>query len=173
MLLEVIVAAVLLGALAGGKLPRLNELELRGSGFIFAALFTQLALPAAAKFDPSLPPYLLILSFLLLLIGLSRNRMTPAIILMIIGVFLNFAVISANRGMPVKAALPARGADQLHVRMTETTYLPWLADVIPWPLPGPLGGLVSLGDLFLSVGVFLLIFNGMMYTGKRRLKRKT
>ncbi len=171
MLLEVIIAAVLLGLLAGGKLSRLNELELRGSGLMFAALLAQLGLPKIATSNPTLAPHILVVSFAVLLIALRLNKKTPAIVLMSFGVLLNFIVVAANNGMPVEtAALSSAAADLIHIPITDSTLLPWLGDIIPWPMPGALGGLVSIGDLFLSLGVFLLLFNGMMYIGRRRKK---
>jgi hypothetical protein len=169
MLLEVIIAALIIGIAAGGSLRRLNDLQLRGSSLIFAALMIQLLLPKIGDFQPSLASYLLTGSFAVLLIALLTNKITPPIILMSLGVLLNLIVITANSGMPVLAkVLPVAADDRIHIPMTQTTRFPWLADIIPWTLPGTLHGLVSAGDLFLSAGVFVLILSGMMYKGKRR-----
>lgn len=172
MLLEVIIAAIILGLIAGGSLPRLNDLELRGSGLIFIALAAQLGLPAIGRLSPEAAPAVLVASFVLLLVALLVNEKTLAIMVMATGVFLNLVVIAANSGMPVKAeSLPAAAVDLVHIPISEATRLPWLGDIIIWPLPGVLSGLVSLGDLFLSAGVFMLIYEGMMYKGKRRKRR--
>ena len=172
MLLEVIVAAIIVGLIAGGSLPRLNDLELRGSGLIFIALAAQLGLPVIGRLSREAVPAVLVTSFVLLLVALLVNKKTVPIVAMATGIFLNFAVIAANSGMPVKAeALPAAAADLVHIPISEATRLPWLGDIIIWPLPGAFNGLVSLGDLFLSAGVFMLIYDGMMYKGKRRKRR--
>lgn len=169
MLLEVIIVAIIVGLVSGGRLPRLNDLELRGSGLIFIALVTQLGLPTAGRLRPEAAPAILVASFALLLLALLLNEKTTPIVVMTTGVFLNLVVIAANRGMPVKAAaLPAAAADLIHIPISEATRLPWLGDIITWPLPGAFSGLVSPGDIFLSAGVFMLIYSGMMYKGKRR-----
>lgn len=171
MLLEVIFFALIFGTFAGGKLFRLNDVKMRGSGLIFAALVTQMGLPIVARVSPTAAFPILILSFSALLIALLLNKKTPAVIMMSTGVFLNLLVIAANKGMPVRAsAIPVAAADVIHIRMSAATRFPWLADVISWPLPGPLSGIVSLGDLFLSAGVFILIFDGMIYRGRRRAR---
>ena len=83
---------------------------------------------------------------------------------------LNLTVIIANGGyMPVGQAdieragfphiaerLASQGRFEKSRPRDETTRLPWLADVIHVPLPGP-DRLMSAGDLLVAAGVFLLI----------------
>ncbi len=169
MLLEVIAAAIIFGLISGGRLPRLNDLELRGATLIFIALLVQLTLPAIGRLEAKAAPVVLIGSFVLLVAALLSNKKTPAVLLMTVGVSLNLLVIAINGGMPVAtSALSAAADDLIHIPISDTTRLPWLGDVIRWPLPGALNGLVSLGDFFLSAGVFLIIYVGMLYKGRRR-----
>jgi hypothetical protein len=84
-----------------------------------------------------------------------------------LGLLLNFVVISSNGGMPVvPAAAVAAGlhgrlsipiGDFVHVLGTTATRLPWLADALPLPW-APLVKIVSsAGDVLLYVGVVAFI----------------
>src|SRR3990170_1054070 len=167
MLLEVIVISILAGWLVGGKVSRLTDVRLVGAGYIIAAFAVQALVPKASAADPRLGYLFHVGSYLILLVALSRNEPSPAIALMAAGIFLNFIVISFNGGMPVAAVPAAAIKDAVHIAMDKTTRLPWLGDVIPWPLPGPLKGQVSPGDLLLAAGIAVLIIQGMRYTGRR------
>jgi hypothetical protein len=76
-----------------------------------------------------------------------------------IGIFMNFAVIALNRGMPVlPAAVEIAGgsADLVaagkHVLLDESTRLPFLGDLIPLP-----GTVISMGDVFLAIGLGVFV----------------
>ena len=171
MLIEVIVVGILIGLLTGGNFRRLADIRLVGIELLIAAFIMQSLVSSVSAWRPELGHFLLIASYLLLLAGLSRNKLTMGISLMATGVFLNLVVIFANGGMPVKIdAWPAGFSDHIHIQLSKATRLPWLGDVVTWPLPGSLGGLVSIGDILLSVGVFALIIQGMKYRGHHRFK---
>jgi hypothetical protein len=98
---------------------------------------------------------------LLAVVILNRNR--PGLWLAGIGVLMNFTVIALNGGMPVmgEAAEVASGfapgnpvisESYKHVVLDETTWLPFLADVIPIRVAN-YGQVLSLGDVFLAVGL--------------------
>ena len=171
MLLEVIAASLLAGWLIGGRISRLADVKLTGAEFIIAAFIVQALVSRVAAVDQTLGYLFHVGSYLMLLAALSRNEPSAAIGLMAAGVFLNFVVISLNGGMPVSVAVPVTFDDSIHIRLTDNTLLPWLGDVITWPLPGPLRGLASIGDILLSAGVAALIIQGMRYTG-RRIRRE-
>ncbi len=169
MLIEVIILAVLLGWLAGGKLTRLSKVNLVGMNLLIWAFILQTLVPSISAFYDVVGYSILLISYFILLVALSQNRLNLDIILLMIGVFLNFIVILANGGMPVKIeAFPVGFNDHVHIQMTKMTNLPWLGDIIPWPFPGFFGGLVSLGDIFLAAGIFVLVVQGMTYRGQRR-----
>jgi len=108
---------------------------------------------------------------ILLLIGFWYNRKYIGIIIMSFGFFLNALVMMLNMGrMPVSydilqnnnlrdaAELLLAGRDSKHVLIDENTKLWFLSDVIC--LPGFFGntmGLVSIGDLIIVAGVFVLV----------------
>jgi len=108
---------------------------------------------------------------ILLLIGFWYNRKYTGIIIMSFGFLLNALVMMFNGGkMPVSydvlqnnnlreaAELLLAGRDSKHVLIDENTRLWFLSDVIY--LPGIFGnnfGLVSIGDLIIVAGVFVLV----------------
>jgi hypothetical protein len=89
--------------------------------------------------------------------------------LFVIGVLLNFLVISFNGGkMPVSITgikginsttieLPNREFDIKHIAVTPNTKLVYLADIILIPRPYPLPKILSIGDVFLMLGLFVFI----------------
>ncbi len=101
-------------------------------------------------------------SYVPLLVLVALNRGTPGMWLIGLGILMNFTVIVANSGMPVmsEAAYVAGGtnadadivASAKHVLLDTSTALPFLADVIPLRLFG-FGQVISLGDVFLAVGL--------------------
>lgn len=85
-----------------------------------------------------------------------------------LGFALNFLVIGVNGGaMPVTIDGLDPGLAQLledkgvitYSMITEQTRLPWLADtlIFPWPKAKAF----SIGDIFISLGVFWLVFKSM------------
>lgn len=186
MLVLAILLALAVGWVRGGKISRLADFQLALPWLIVVAFLVQAMLPRLSL--ASLAGYrfvLLILSYILLLWALSRNEFNWGIILSTMGVFFNFAVILVNGGMPVSStAVRAVGytgslsrletvRDGIHVLLQPTTRLPWLADIIPQPLPSPFGGVASVGDILLALGVFMLIQSKMIYVGRRRKNRES
>jgi hypothetical protein len=169
MLLEVLFLSLLAGRLVGGKITRLTGVNLAAAELFILAFLVRASAPRIAGVDPNLGFAALLGAYLLILTALWRNRRAAHIGLMAVGVSLNLLVIALNRGMPVSAlALTSPAGDGIHIAIDDTTRLAWLGDVILWPLPPPLRAFVSLGDLFLTAGVALMIVQGMMYVGRRR-----
>jgi hypothetical protein len=80
--------------------------------------------------------------------------------LVAVGGALNLLVVSANGGMPVDAEAAARAGtdvpiDYLHVVASPTTYLPFLADMIPMAI---FHSVYSVGDIAIAAGGFLIPF---------------
>ena len=118
--------------------------------------------------------YLFLLSHLLLLAFVWRNRRIEAIQVVGIGVLWNLAAIAANGGfMPISPATLARinpgtTPDQWMISQhyaysknvilyRESANLWLLSDVIVLPAPFPWPVAFSLGDLFIAVGVMVLL----------------
>lgn len=94
----------------------------------------------------------------------ARNVHLRGAALVALGSSLNAAVVLLNGGMPVdQAAAAAVSAqtvlnDALHIPLDEHTRLPWLADVLPFPL---FRSVYSFGDVLIAAGGFLLPFSAL------------
>ncbi|HJX07989.1 MAG TPA: DUF5317 family protein [Actinomycetota bacterium] len=175
-----IVLAVLLGYLLGGRLSRFENLRINRWGLaILGAVLTAIAnlFPALSIGpipDTVVGPILLALSYFLLAVFLISNRWIPAGYVMIAGLLLNLVVVVANGGMPVRAeAITTSGGDPAvlqdatvgkHHLMSDDDVLWHLGDVIG--VPEPIGVVLSPGDV--------LLYGGMVYSivqimrGRRR-----
>src|SRR5690242_20621688 len=106
MLIGSLVAGLVLGLLAGGRLDNLATVRLRLVQALFLGLFLRYAVQFAIENgnDPvsSLRLPLFTFGFLLLLTGLWANREHPGIPLAFVGILLNAVAMIANGGsMPV------------------------------------------------------------------------
>ena len=160
--LAVLTLAVAASWLRGGRLRNVAHAQLHASWLLFLGVAVQVGVDLAASRrllpDAGLSGWsLLLLSQLLVVAFLVRNRTLPGTWLVAAGLLLNAAVMAANRAMPVDpAAIAALGIDGAvvapgkHTLMTADTRLPWLADIIPVPW---LRSILSVGDLVLAVGL--------------------
>lgn len=172
--------ALVVGWLRGGRLGNLAHVTLRSSWMVLAGFAAQLLLAwLTARADPAgvagLP--LLVLSQVLLLGFLWRNRLLTGMPLVLAGFLLNAVVIIANGAMPVAPAAleavsgrPAALVPGKHQLLGADDALPWLADVLPIPL---LRTVVSVGDVVLAAGVGVLVVDLMRHRppGTRRRSR--
>lgn len=163
--LAIVLAAVAVAYVRGGRLHRLADAPIRSPWLLFLGLGLQLAVDLGAGrgflADASaLGLAVLVLSQVLVVAWLLLHRELPGVWLVAVGLALNAVVIAANGAMPVDPnAVRALGLGDLevpigkHTLLTEDTRLPWLADVLPLP---PLRSIVSIGDLVIAVGMFPL-----------------
>ncbi len=181
MLFEAALLAIIVGLVAGGRLGRLKDLELRAPWLFIAAAVVQVGLMVAgvrgALWAGRVGPAVYLVTLVMVLLGLWWNRRLPGAVVVGVGVLLNFLVIAANGGsMPVDRALAQRaGNDALvklldsptytrHEPVTEGTRLRALGDVVALPtlIPRPkffCPG--SIGDVFVTVGACWLLLAGM------------
>lgn len=158
--------AILVGYLAGGRLGNLADLRFRWPPAGLAGIALQFA-PVAGRGGT----WLLVTSFLFLFVAAGVNRSLPGFAFILIGLWLNFVVITVNGGMPVTAhALAASGqadtlgalrsgGDTKHHLATGADELVLLGDAIP--IPPPVHQAVSLGDLFTYSGAMWFVIRGM------------
>jgi hypothetical protein len=195
--LAVILGSVGLGLLAGGRLRRLERLRLRWWALAPIGLGMQLA-PVPS--DPgnvatAVSTAMVIASFPVLLVFVANNLRTPGFPALLIGLALNFAVITPNGGMPVSAGAirtasgslqtpPLERSDPKHHILTDQDVLTPLADIIA--VGPPLRAVLSAGDLFVYSGLAWLIIATMReptqqiaptrpsrgYRGKHRIHRR-
>lgn len=169
----IIVASVLAGGIAGGRLAGLAAIRPRWWGLAFAGLAMQSApLPELpGRTGEAAAAGLVVGSYALLIAFVFLNARLAGAPLLVAGLALNLAVIAANGGMPVsEEALLASGQPQAvavlrarpdakHHLMTPEDLLVPLADVIA--VPPPLGVVVSVGDLAIHAGVAWFVVSAM------------
>jgi hypothetical protein len=167
----IIVAAVGLGYLLGGRLSRLSELPIRLGPLALVGLLLQLWNPSGRW-----PFVILLLSFALLFAFTVTNRKITGFAVITAGLVLNVAVIALNGGMPVSrhALVASDQTDTLlplladggakHHLATDDDRLLFLADVIP--IPSPIRQVISVGDLFTYGGVVIVVVAGMRRRGR-------
>lgn len=168
LVLIVVLAALVVGRLAGGTPARLGALPLGSRRLVVLALAVQLV--GAVVGGPAYGVGLAV-SAALVVAFLSRNRGLRGTGLIALGLLANALVVGANGAMPVSAEAAGRagtgtgalvaGADPRHELSGSQTRLPWLADVVPVPLPRfPL--VVSPGDVLVAAGAAQLVVAGML-----------
>ena len=165
--------AILVGYLTGGRLGNLANVRFRWPMSGLAGIALQFA-PVAGTGGT----LLLVGSFLFLFVAAGVNRRLPGFALILVGLWLNFVVITINEGMPVtRTALAASGqantlaelrsgADTKHHLASSEDALVFLGDAIP--IPPPVRQAVSLGDLFAYSGAMWFVIRGMRAPAPRR-----
>ena len=161
----VLFLALAIALLRGGRLINLADIELRSWWILVIALALQAGtnLLPSEKWAETAGVAMVLLSFGLLMALVVLNREKSGMWLAGLGVLMNFTVIALNGGMPVlaEAAEVASGfagskpdlSDSFkHVPLDESSRLALLADVIPLRLVS-IGQVISLGDVFLAVGL--------------------
>lgn len=169
----VIGLAVVLGYLLGGRLGAFDNFRLRWWGLILIGLAIQfMPLPEGeGGTDLVVRTAALAVSYTLLVTFAIANLRVPGMPLLLIGIAANFLVIVANGGMPVSesalidsgygndvGAMLQEGLDKHHL-MGEDDVLTFLADVIG--IPNPIGQAISIGDVFVYLGLAWLIVAAM------------
>ncbi|MDO8585866.1 MAG: DUF5317 domain-containing protein [Armatimonadota bacterium] len=175
-MIEAILLSLIVAYVRKGNIRRLGELDLRHTWLIFAAAVFIGLLFIFTKYVPGmaflgrLTSVSHLAAYLVALIVIVLNRRLPGMALVGLGAALNFAVISVNGGkMPVsyEAAKYANMEKALrndlvrHCRIDENTRLAVLADVIPLKWPSFHPGVMSVGDIILDVGLFVLVQYGV------------
>lgn len=172
--LTVLVVAVALSYVRGGRLTRIGDAAIRWPWAVVVGLGLQVVLDLAAQryaidatwtWVGSLASQLVVVGFVV------ANLRWPGMAAIGTGLALNAVVIAANGAMPVDpAAIRALGFDGpvalppgRYTVVDGGTRLPWLGDVFPVPW---LRSIVSPGDLILALG--LLPFVHALLLGRPR-----
>jgi hypothetical protein len=185
-LLLALAVALLVAFLRGGSLRNLADFHLEWGWLAGLALAIQIVAVYWATGDSYLYPQggALVVSSLLLLPVVWRNRRSPGLALIGLGLVLNLAVMMANGGfMPITPEAVARIEDQhliVHLdgveRMSgskgivlprEETALWALSDIFVIPPPFPVVSVFSLGDVLVVVGAFIFLQRAMVGTAPR------
>ena len=146
--------------LRGGKLSNISEIYARGWWLLFVGLGMQTAANFVNTDQREIAVWLVLLSYIPLLIVILVNQRLPGMWIAGVGILMNFTVIALNNGMPVlPEAFELAGGnpenltlDAKHVILDGTSRLPFLADIIPMP-----GSVISMGDVLLAVGLGVFV----------------
>ena len=179
----ILAAAVVLGLVVGlarhksHAFSRIASIPLRSAWLALLALALQLPLlraPAGPTQVLRTQQALLLVSYLLLLLFVWRNRRLGAVLIVGAGVVCNLLVLLANQGfMPITPQTlvrinPASSVEQWSegthyghskdiILTREDTHVWPLSDVLAIPPPFPWPTAFSAGDLILAAGIVLLI----------------
>jgi hypothetical protein len=158
-LFAVIVVSIAVSLTRGGKLSNLADIYARGWWLLFIGFGMQIAANYIPADSRETAVWLVLLSYLPLLLVVALNQRMPGMWISAIGILMNFTVIALNNGMPVLPEAielaggdPGMTLDAKHVVLDSSSHLPFLADIIPMP-----GSVISLGDVLLAVGLGIFV----------------
>jgi hypothetical protein len=176
MLLETTIISIAVGWFRKGKLINLESIPFGGWPFILAGFIIYALQIAALSFMPgaysiwvhSNLQYLRAVSSILLIIGIIVSSRSAGFFTTASGIALNAVAMLINRGkMPVspdallhlglveQLNVLSQGGSSTHIIADKATRLYYLSDIIPVPIITP--KVVSVGDILLAVGIFLII----------------
>lgn len=157
-------ACVLAVPLSGGRLGALAELEIRAMWTIFAALGLQVAITVVVPAgSASLHQVIHLVSYALAGVCIVANRHIVGLPILAAGAALNAMAILVNHGvMPASARAMALAGRPPAAHFGNSAaiahpHLLALGDVIPIPGPWPLGNVVSVGDVLIIAGLFVVL----------------
>lgn len=171
----IVLAAVVIALIRGGRLENLGRLEFRYFYLLFVPLILQLIifspLPKLWKVETPAAPFVYAFSMWIGVVVLLLNRHLPGMLLIFFGLLLNLLVIGFNNGyMPVSMELRQMmglstftGVHNNSIAMTANTPLWFLGDLFPLPLALPfsnnflLSEMFSVGDVYISIGGFMFV----------------
>lgn len=176
MFIEAIVLAIIIGYIAGGRLKRLEDADIKGIYLVFTAFLTEAVIMFLIRkgiVQRGTITYVLdVLMYGQLAVFTWINRKNPWLVIAGMGFLLNAIPIFINGGaMPVsveaavksgfvssaqEANLEARG---LYTAVTESTKLWFLGDVIPKRFI--MKSVISIGDIVSSIGIASFIITRM------------
>lgn len=174
MLIEFLIGSIIIGTIRGGKAIRLLHKSFNKISILILALLIHVSF-----FHFALRGYSVVLDNIFILYALSYGFLILSIAInykfneswvIFIGIIMNIISFFANgRGAVVSldglnyiglsdtAKLIAQQGIELFKPLTELTQWSFLARFIAIPRPYPYPQIFSIGDLFISIGIFLLI----------------
>jgi len=177
-----LLAGVAVGVLRGGSLDNINRVRFRLPWLVFLGLGLQIGVEVAAARFPEIErgvagPLVLAISYACVGAFVALNFRFPGALIIGLGLALNLSVILANGAMPVSRWAVRRSGSHSaahlqnsvkHTNMRSDTRLRLLGDIIPVPAIG----VVSIGDIVLGAGVFVLVSYLMAPPNSHRSNRK-
>ncbi|HEV7865283.1 MAG TPA: DUF5317 family protein [Acidimicrobiia bacterium] len=157
-----------LALVSGGSLRSLAATELEHPTILAAAVGVQLALEVLHPTHGTaghLASALLVVSYVFLLLFCVANLRLRGLAVVAVGIALNGVVITANRGMPVRAPEAAVTTTTKHHAERPSDRLTPLGDIILVPA---LRQSLSFGDLIMLVGLVDVLFHCSRTPATRR-----
>lgn len=173
----VIILSIIVGLLRGGELERIFKINIQAVYLFAIALLMRSSIWILewlnSSFLHSYSHYIMVVSYLLLILATIWNIKLPGFRYIFLGIFLNTLVIIANGGkMPVllnqqilqnlNSNNLVGGKNMVHTLMNQNTLFSFLGDVIPLPAPFPDACIISAGDIMIFIGFFVFIQRIMM-----------
>jgi Family of unknown function (DUF5317) len=162
-----VIAALLLVLsvpIAGGSLKRLAQLDISAPWTVLLSAAIQVGITSAHRGgNHTLHVALHFVSYGLVIWFLVANRRFVGMPLLAVGAGLNVLAIAVNGGvMPAwGTAIRLAGLDEKagfdNSAPVSHAHLQLLGDVIPVPGPWPIGNVLSIGDLLIFAGAFVLL----------------
>lgn len=187
-------AALFLGLMTGlmlrGRMSNLLCFRIKKAGLLVTVFAVQLLSQVLSlqRFDIAerLSPIINLMVFCIIFVVIWFNRKYFGMIIIGAGTFLNAAVMAMNGGkMPVSRELLMKeqlyevmeiyrvGGDGKHILSGEDTRLAFLGDMIGIPFDfGNMAKFVSIGDLVIVLGLYLLIVQVMLDKSVPELARE-
>jgi hypothetical protein len=161
----------------GGDLRRLGDIRPRLAPVAAIALLIQIVITEVwTSGSTGIHGGLQVASYLLGGIFVAANLSIPGIPIMALGGVLNLTAIAANAGvMPASRWAVARSGLTLRRGFANSApvghpHLLWLGDIIPVPA-GPLGNVLSIGDLVIFAGLLFLLLRTCARHPRKRSAR--
>ena len=182
MIIEPTIISIIVAKFRKGKFRNLEKLDIKACYLLLAAAGIQI-ISSITKKNNLLQDgliYLHILSYILIIICLLLNIKRNSMKAFLIGVILNFIVIFANGGMMpvsldgimgindnISVELPVSGYNIKHQGLSPDTKFVYLADIILIAKPYPFPKILSVGDIFIMIGLFIFIQEAMIIDDKK------
>jgi hypothetical protein len=162
--------AVALGValVTGGRLRNIAATVIRYPSVLAVAVGVQFALEVLHPTHGTaghLASALLVVSYVFLLLFCAANFRLRGLAVVAVGIALNGAVITVNRGMPIRAPQAAVGTTTKHHAERPSDKLTPLGDIILVPA---LRQSLSFGDLIMMVGLVDVLFHCSRNPATRR-----
>jgi len=187
-----VLLAALAGFLRGGQVRNLAHLSVQHAWIPLAMFSLQFGIvlfpQGQSELLLGLRPWVMIVTYALLIAFLCVNRRLPGMKLILLGAMLNLAVILANGGyMPVTSEALMRSGhldlvfvhdEQAFVLGSKDIVLPeaqtrlqLLSDIVGIPEAFPVSATFSVGDLFIMAGAAGLVYRVMLSDSPRGRKK--
>jgi hypothetical protein len=152
----------------GGSLRSIGATEIRHPSILAVAVGIQLALEVLHPTSGTaghLASALLVVSYVFLLLFCLANLRLRGLAVVMVGIALNGAVITLNKGMPIRAPEAAVETTTKHHAERPSDKLTFLSDIILVPA---LRQSLSFGDLIMLVGLVDVVFHASRKPSVRR-----